>query len=161
MSKDEIIYEATEEKARGSNFLRIGKYFLIVFVFTIQAFLAYIITDKNYASIFNFVNSFTKEEMVVYTMDELIVNPAGSQGQRYLVVQATIELSESNHIDLVNQHSQRIKHYMNASLSSRTVDQLLDFNERERLRVELKNIVNREIGEYSVRNLYYTKYVMQ
>lgn len=161
MAKDEVIYEATEPQKRGSIFLRNGKYFLFLLIFSLQATLAYVIIDKNYSSLYSIVNSFMKKDLIVHTLDELIVNPAGSQGQRYLVVQATLELSKTGDLELINLHSQRIKHYMNAAISTRSVDQLLDFDERENLRRELKSIVNREIGQNSVRNLYYTKYIMQ
>ena len=161
MAENEIIYEEKKQEKAGSKFLLYGKYFLFVILFSLQGLLAYAVVDRNYPKIYSLVNSAMKDNFVVYKMDELIVNPAGSQGQRFLVVEISMELEDSGHIELINLHMQRIKHNMNEALASRTVAQLVQFEERERLRVELKNIVNREIGQHSVRNLYYTKYVMQ
>lgn len=149
------------KKSNDSKFLSFGKYFLFVVVFCVQALLAYAIVDRNYAGIYRTFENIGGDNFAVYKMDELIVNPAGTNGQRYLVVEISMELEHSDHIELINQNIQRIKHNMNESLSSRTVNQLVRFEERELLRRELAVIVNREIGEHSVRNLYYTKYVMQ
>lgn len=161
MAENEIEYEEKKPEKVGSKFLNYGKYFLFVVLFSLQALIAYAIVDKNYTSIYTLVNTESNTDFVVYKMEELIVNPAGSQGQRFLVVELSMELGNSEHIELIDHNSQKLKHNMNEALASRTVDQLLQFSEREKLRYELKNIVNREIGEDSVRNLYYTKYIMQ
>jgi flagellar basal body-associated protein FliL len=161
MAENEIIYEEKKQEKAGSKFLMYGKYFLFVVLFSLQALLAYGVVDRNYPKIYSIVNSTMKDNFVVFKMDELIVNPAGSQGQRFLVVEISLELEDSMHIELIISHMQRIKHNMIEALASKTVDQLVQFEEREKLRTELKNIVNREIGQHSVRHLYYTRYVMQ
>lgn len=161
MAENEIEYEEKKPKKVGSKFLRIGKYFLFLILFLLQALLAYAIVDRNYSTVYSAMNTPSSSDFVVYKMDELIVNPAGSQGQRFLVAEISMELTNAEHIEVLDHNMQSLKHNMNEALASRTVEQLLQFSEREKLRVELKNIVNREIGANSVRNLYYTKYVMQ
>ncbi len=161
MAENENSDTSKKKVNKRSKFLRFGKFFLIVVVLLAQAFIAYAVVDKKYPEIYSLLNGLGDDNFVVYKMDELIVNPAGSQGQRFLVVEISMELTDSGHIEIVDKHIQRIKHAMNEALSARTVDELVQFQERERLRLELKNIVNREIGTHSVRNLYYTKYVMQ
>ena len=160
MAENEIEYEEKKPKSVGSKFLKYGKYFLFVVLFSMQALLAYAIVDRNYTVIYNLLNSPENDDFVVYKMDELIVNPAGSQGQRFLVVEISIELRNAEQIELIDHNLQKLKHNINEALASRTVDELLQFSEREKLRYELKFIVNREIGEDSVRNLYYALYVM-
>jgi|SRR6056297_1951273 len=161
MAENEIEYEEKKPKNVGSKFLKYGKYFLFLVLFSLQALIAYAIVDKNYSKIYNLLNTQSNDDFVVYKMDELIVNPAGSEGQRFLVVEISIELNNIEHVELIDHNLQKLKHNMNEALASRTVKDLLQFSEREKLRYELKYIVNREIGENSVRNLYYTKYVMQ
>lgn len=161
MAENEIEYEEKKPKKVGSKFLVYGKYFLFLVLFSMQALLAYAIVDRNYPTIYNLLSTPANDDFVVYQMDELIVNPLGSQGQRFLVVEISIELRNTEQIELIDHNMQKLKHNMNEALSARTVEELLQFSEREKLRYELKYIVNREIGEDSVRNLYYTKYVMQ
>ncbi|MEX2600507.1 MAG: flagellar basal body-associated FliL family protein [Balneolaceae bacterium] len=155
--------EVTDQKPKkGSKVQSVGKYFLIGIFVLAPMLLAYAIVDKNYEQIYTFTSSFlASEEPVYFQIEELIVNPAETRGQRYLVVECNLELQHTDHIALVEQNIQRIKHDMMELLSSRTVQQLGEFEERERLRGELAEVVNQAIGLRSVRNLYYTRYVMQ
>ena len=143
------------------NFLKAGKYFLGLVVIVSQVFLAYQIIDMNYERIYAFVSGLMPEQSASYQLEELVVNPSGSNGQRYLVVEISLDLKDRRHIELIQNQQQRIKHEMNEVLSSRTVDQLTQLEVREQLREELTDIVNQAIGRGSVRNLYYTRYVMQ
>jgi len=146
---------------KSSKFLPYGKYFLIVLVLIIQVLVAYTIVDKNYEKIYQVVQSRSEPIPVTYQLNELIVNPAGSQGKRYLVVEISLELESESSILQVEKNIQKLKHNVNESLSARTVEQLVQYREREVLRMEIRNVINQSIGENSVRNLYFTKYVMQ
>lgn len=148
-------------KNKGSKFLLLGKYFLIILVFAAQGFLAYTIVDKNYAQIYSLISSYIPDNYGTYQFEELIVNPSGTNGKRYLLVEISVKLQDEKHIELVDKNKERIKHNMNEALSSRTVDELIQFEKREILRRELAEIVNSAIEIRSVRNLYYNKYVMQ
>lgn len=146
---------------KSSNFLPYGKYFLIALVLVIQVLAAYTIVDKNYGKIHEIFQSRNVSVPVTFQLEELIVNPAGSQGKRYLVVEISLELESESSIPFVEQNLQEIKHNVNESLAARTVEQLVQYREREVLRMEIKNVINQTIAENSVRNLYFTKYVMQ
>lgn len=146
---------------KSSIFLPYGKYFLIALVLVIQVLAAYTLVDKNYEKIYEIVQSKNKPVPVAFLLDELIVNPAGSQGKRYLVVEISLELESETSIALVQQNLQKVKHNVNESLAARTVDQLVQYREREVLRMEIINVINQSIEENSVRNLFFTKYVMQ
>lgn len=144
-----------------SKFRPLGKYFLIILLFVGQAFLAYTVVSKNYEKTYSFIHNFGSEEVGMHTLEKLIVNPAETNGQRYLLVEITLELVNKDDIKLVQQNSSKIRHDLIEFLSSRDVDQLGGLKEKEELRVELVKIINNAIGVRSVRNLYYTKYVMQ
>lgn len=146
---------------KSSIFLPYGKYFLIALVLVIQVLAAYTLVDKNYEKIYEIVQSKNEPVPVAFLLDELIVNPAGSQGKRYLVVEISLELESETSIALVQQNLQKVKHNVNESLAARTVDQLVQYREREVLRMEIINVINQSIEENSVRNLFFTKYVMQ
>ena len=149
------------KKSAGSKFLPFGKYFLILLVLASQVALAYQIVDKNYGDVYALIDDMTAPESGSYLMDELIVNPSGSNGQRILVVEISLELYDATDTGLIESHKQQIKHSMLEVLSSRTVQQLTQISERERLRVELSEVTNNAVEKRSVRNLYYTKYVIQ
>jgi len=149
------------KKKGGSKVLSYGKYFLILLVLAAQVILAYQIVDSNYGKVFQLIDNIVAPEEGSIKLEELIVNPAGSNGQRFLVVEISLVLSDKNHIELVERNQQKIRHNMIEVLSSRTVNQLTMYEEREILRKELAQITNEAIGVRSVRNLYYTRYVMQ
>ena len=149
------------KKKGGAKFLPFGKYFLILLVLASQAFLAYKIVDSNYGKVYEWVDTLTAPEAGNYELEELIVNPAETNGQRFLVVELSLELYDKAHSELIDEKQQEIKHNMLEVLSSRTVIQLTQLKEREKLREELVDVTNDAIGQRSVRNLYYTRYVMQ
>lgn len=152
-----------KEKKKGgrAKFLPFGKYFLILLILVAQAVLAFQIVDNNYGKFFQFIDNLIQPEPGVYQLSELIVNPAGSNGQRFLVVEISLDIRDEKHIELIDKNNQKIRHNMIEVLSSRTVSQLNMYNEREKLRNELAEVINDAIGVPSVRNLYYTRYVMQ
>jgi len=150
-----------KKKAGGSKFLPFGKYFLILLVLASQGILAYQIVDKNYGKVYEVVDNLTAPAEGNYQLEELIVNPSGSNGKRFLVVEISLELYDANHVELIEAEKQQIKHNMLEVLSSRTVAELSRLSVREQLRSELAGVTNQAIGKRSVRNLYYTKYVMQ
>lgn len=149
------------KKKGGAKFLPFGKYFLILLVLASQVILAYQIVDKNYGKVFDLVDNLTSPESGKYQFEELIVNPSGTNGQRFLVVEVSLELYDITHSELIEENQQEIKHNMLEVLSSRTVTQLSQLSEREKMRTELAEVTNKAIGQRSVRNLYYTRYVMQ
>lgn len=158
-NQDETISD--DKSAKKSKFHPYGKYFLIVLVLIIQVLAAYTIVDKNYEKIYEVTQSQEEPVSATYQLEELVVNPSGSQGKRYLVVEISLELESETSISIVEQNIQKVKHNVNESLAARSVEQLVQFRERELMRKEIINVINQTMGENSVRNLYFTKYIMQ
>ncbi|MDI6402799.1 flagellar basal body-associated FliL family protein, partial [Balneolaceae bacterium ANBcel3] len=150
-----------EEEVQSSKFLPKGKYFLLVILILSQAVGAYVVIDEHYKDIYIFIFGSLPDHSTTFLMEEIIANPAGTNAQRFLVVQIGIELSHIDHVVLMEDNMMKIKDRFNEVLSSRTVPELVQFEERDRLRRELAKEVNEAIGVRSVRNLYFTKYVMQ
>lgn len=152
--------EAAGDK-QSSKFLLGGKYFLLTLLVISQAIGAYVLVDEHYRDIYVFVFGSLPDYSVTYTLDEIIANPAGTNAQRFLIVEIGMELSHHDHAIMVDQNMMKIKDRFNHVLSGRTVNELIQFEERDLLRRELADEVNLAIGVRSVRNLYFTKYVMQ
>ena len=161
VSVDDEEKENKSASTSKSKFLSIGKYFLIILVLGGQGYGAYGIVNGNYEKIYGFFDSFKSDNFGSYQMEELIVNPAETNGQRYLLVQISLELKDKNDTELIDKNKMEIRNDLIEFLSSRTVDQLIHFGKRELLRNEMIDIINDALGKRSVRNLYYTKYVMQ
>ncbi len=142
-------------------FLRIGKYFLLILIFAAQGLVAYAIVDKYYPTVYKKINAKSPDDYGTYQLEELVVNPANTNGKRYLLVEISLQLDDKKHIPLLENNMMELKQEVIEALSVRTVNQLTHVAEREELRRELSQIINSSIGVRSVRNLYFTKYVMQ
>ena len=138
----------------------IGKIFLLVLILAGQAYLAYVIVDKYYPSVYAKMNEEKPPEITTYLMEQLVVNPANTNGRRYLMVEISLEMN-IEHIPLMETNNPKVKQDMIEAFSSRTVSQLTTSEERDKLRQEVTDIINSSIGEVSVQNLYFTKYVLQ
>lgn len=150
-----------DQDVQGSKFLPKGKYFLLVLLLLCYAAGAFVFIDEHYSDIYVFIFGSMPDHSTTYLMDEIIANPYGSNANRFLVVQIGMELQHHKHIELVESNMMKIKDRFNEVLSSRTVRELIQNEEREKLRKELADEVNQAIGVQSVRNLYFTKYIMQ
>lgn len=164
MAKGKKKNDSVEDKKRkfkASKFRALGKYFLIGLVLVGQVFIAYTVVEENYEAIYSYIQSFSPPEMGKYNLDEIIVNPANTNGRRFLLIEISLELVDKEDVKLIEENKSKIRNNLIQFLSSRSVSELQGVEEKEYLRRELMNIINEAIGRRSVHNLYYSKYVMQ
>lgn len=152
---------SNRKKNKLSKFRSIGKYFLIILFAVGQMLIAYLVVAHNYDAIYGYVQNLTPQEQGKYELEDIIVNPADTNGQRYLLVQLSLELADRGDISLIEEHESKVRNNIISYLSSRSVQELQGSREKEKVRLELVKIINNAIGSRSVRNLYYSKYVMQ
>lgn len=150
-----------KSKFKALKFQQIGKYFLFVLLLIIQGLVAYTIVERNYESIYSYTNSVFPTESGKYELEQIIVNPSDTNGQRYLLVEISLELVDKEDEQLIEADISKIRNNLIEYLSSRSVAQLQGIEQKENLRFELVSIINSTIERRSVRNLYYSKYVMQ
>lgn len=155
------VSEAEEVSTEGSKIFRVGKYFLLFIVLIVQAYYAYSIIDKRYEEIYITIFGSLPDYSGIYDVGEFIVNPARTNGQRYLIVAISVELQHFQHAELIKQNEKKITDRFNEAISLRTVNDLMRLDVRENMRRELSTIINEVIEVDSVRNLYFTKYVLQ
>ncbi|NGP87393.1 flagellar basal body-associated FliL family protein [Fodinibius halophilus] len=153
--------DSKKRKAKASKFRTIGKYFLIVLLIGGQAFLSYYIISNNYEAIYSYIDGFFPPESGEYQLEQIIVNPANTNGKRYFLVKLSLELVKKEEVMLIKENKSKIRNDLIKYLSARSVSELQGIEGKEELRFELVQIINQAIGKRSVRNLYYSKYVMQ
>ena len=76
------------------------------------------------------------------------------------MVEISLEMN-IEHIPMMEINNPKVKQELIETFSKRTVSQLTTPQEREVIRQEVTDIINSSIGETSVQNLYFTKYVLQ
>ena len=95
-------------------------------------------------------------------LDVIVVNPAGTQGMRFLSAQISLGLSEArveSHI-LSNNLTHRIKDTLVRILSSKTISDL-DPSRHDVLKDEIKMRLNTFLGANAVAEVYFQTFVLQ
>ena len=96
-----------------------------------------------------------------HSIDNLVVNPAGTNGTRFLLVSASIEVADDDGIKQVREHEMEIRDRMVTLLGSKTISQLTDPGARDSLKVELRRSIASLFPPGIVRNVYFPQYVLQ
>lgn len=96
----------------------------------------------------------------VYMLDDIVVNPAHTQGLRYLITTMALELGGAD-AETIEKKEPLIRDQVITLLSGKRVEELVDMSQREHIREELLAAINGQLGRAKVRKLYFVKYVLQ
>lgn len=91
----------------------------------------------------------------------MIINPAGSDGRRYLMVSIGLETDESAVLDELGEKDVVVRDVILKRLGARTVKELSDTKLRDELKQELRDTVNTVLSRGAVSRMYFTQYVLQ
>jgi flagellar basal body-associated protein FliL len=138
-----------------------GSTFLIIAILIAEAIAAYTIVALNYPAIYRMVYGHAPGLGVMYEIKDITINPAESKGQRFLVMSVGLQVRSDKDVQDVVRREIVIRDAIIAILSKKTVDQLADINIRNDLKQELGVAINQILDKPSVRNLFFTQYVMQ
>lgn len=94
-------------------------------------------------------------------LDGLIVNPAGTEGTRYLMVSLGLEADHEDVLDEIMTKEVVVRDTVLKTLGSRTVQELSDIEMRTLLKTEIRNAINALLTEGEIDRLYFTQYVLQ
>ena len=95
-------------------------------------------------------------------LDEpIIVNLAGTKGQRYLKVNIQFEVGDDAVMDEIKERMPLILDLLISILSSKTIDDVSNTVGRNRLRREIVDKTNSELKTGRVINVYFTEFVIQ
>jgi flagellar FliL protein len=103
-----------------------------------------------------------KEPSQVYLTENIIVNPAGTNGSRYLSTSLGLEHVKSEEIATRMQElTPVIRDIVIAVLSAKTLEELSSPASKDGLRTEILTKVNQAISPYKVDKIYFVDYVLQ
>lgn len=94
-------------------------------------------------------------------MQGLVVNPAGSAGNRYLAVSLAFESKSQSVVEEIKNKRVVVRDAVLALLSEQTVDELSDPSRRDDLKKMLRNETNSLLRNGTVDRLYFTEFVLQ
>jgi flagellar FliL protein len=97
----------------------------------------------------------------VFNVSDLLVNPAGTGGRRYLKAAAAIEVSDPKALKELTLRNAQVRDLLIRELSSRTLEELTDPTAKEETRQTLVDELNEIAGAGKVSNIFFTEYVVQ
>jgi flagellar basal body-associated protein FliL len=96
-----------------------------------------------------------------HVIENLVVNPAGSEGNWYLLVTVAIETEDPDMVAELAAMDVPLRHSLLSYLGSRTVQDLTEAGAMEALVEELKIVLTHEVGEIVLHRIYLPQYVIQ
>jgi len=100
-------------------------------------------------------------EAVIVSFDNVVANPAGSGGSRFLVLSLALELEAGLDAEIVEAREPEIRDGLLRLLGSKTVDELARIEERDRLTEEMREVIEEIVGADTIGRIYLPHYVIQ
>lgn len=98
---------------------------------------------------------------VIYSIKDIVVNPASSGGSRYLSVSFGFELESDKMARKFEERDAMIRDALITILSSKTVAELTDPKQKEIVRYQIKKRVETLMKTEQIAGVYYTDFVLQ
>jgi flagellar FliL protein len=97
----------------------------------------------------------------LFAVDNLVVNPAGTKGTRFLIVSISFEADNAKTVDALKEHEAEIRDVLHAVLSAKTVDEVSDVALREQIKSEMQQAVEAVVKPGKVKKLFIPQFVLQ
>jgi flagellar FliL protein len=97
----------------------------------------------------------------VFMIDNIVVNPAGTGGRRFLSAAVGLEVADADVSGLLEQRKAIVRDALITILSSQSIPELSDFKQREKLRKLIKLRVEKLLKTDGIEAVYFTEFVLQ
>jgi flagellar basal body-associated protein FliL len=172
VTEDQI--ENQNQKKSGFNFVKIGIPILIVQVIIAFLLANYVIvpridgdalasgqqnTSANQEGTDNSnpIEKFGK----IYNIEDVIANPADSKGMQFVLINFGIEVEKDSDLEILNAREIQVRDILINILSSKMLSELDDGVDKENLRIEVKNSIQKILPEGHLLNVYFSNYIIQ
>jgi len=98
---------------------------------------------------------------VRHAIENLVLNPAGSNGTRFLMVSATFELKDSGIENQMKEHDAEVRDHILSILGKKTVDELTDIAQREQIKKDVLESVGTLFEKGAVKKVFFGQFVIQ
>ena len=121
------------------------------------------------AEFYNELSDYLEEEIpakdlknaMVFTLDDMIINPAQTRGTRYIVMSLDLLIKGKDLDKKWEAKLPAVRDAINTLISRKTVLWLSDIDNRPYLREEIKLLLESVLGDAKVLRVYFTKYLFQ
>jgi flagellar FliL protein len=103
-----------------------------------------------------------KATNTVHTMENLVLNPAGSNGTRFLMAAVAAEVKDERVKEEMTSRDAELRDAVLRILGERTVEQLAEMNLRDALKTELVDSLNARLkSKNAIKRVYFPQFVIQ
>ncbi len=102
-----------------------------------------------------------KSESFVYAIKDIVINPAGTGGSRFLSVSFGFELASNQLAAEFERRELLVRDALITIMSSKTVAQLTDAKQKEITRYQIKKRLSQLLNTEDLTAVYYTDFVLQ
>ncbi len=100
-------------------------------------------------------------ESLVYSIKDIVVNPAGTAGSRFLSVSFGFELGSAELMTEFESREPIVRDVLITILSSKTLAELTDAKQKEVMRVQIKKRLSQVLETEELSGVYFTDFVLQ
>ncbi len=140
-------------------------------IFVVQLAIVYFLMAKFLAAPTHAENSTAKTEdesqkaesatQNIFLIKDVIINPAGTNGTRFLLTTVGIEVSTPEAQQELEKKEVQVRDLLNSILTSKGLNELVSIDQRELLRVEISKQVGALLKSGKLRNVYFSKFIIQ
>jgi flagellar FliL protein len=170
-SLDEKPESKPEEAPENGSFLSKKMILIGTPIVIAQVVLAYFLVAKFVVPVFvhqrearEKVEQQSKADVVepqIFVINDLIINPAGTNGTRFLLTTIGFEVNSTEAKQEMEKKEVQVRDVLNSILTSKALDSLVDVDGRETLRNEISSKVRTLMKVGQVQNVYFSKFIIQ
>ena len=97
----------------------------------------------------------------VYTLDNLVLNPAESGGTRFLLLSVAFETTSAALLEDMKMRDAELRDAVLVTLGAKTVEQLADMRLREQIKAELTAAARKLFKKKATLRVYFPQFVIQ
>ncbi len=101
------------------------------------------------------------EAAASFLVDNLVMNPAGSGGGRYLLCSVSIRYAGTATKEKWTAREAEIRDAILHVLGTKSVEELSDFNNRERFKEDIRKVIDDIMGPKTVVGIFFSQFVLQ
>ena len=97
----------------------------------------------------------------IYSIDDIIINPAGTDGQRLMLLSVGFDVESEEQSKLLESKTVVLKDMIISTVSSKSLAKLSQFGYKDTLKTELSGNLSGIFPAVKVLNVYFSKFIIQ
>ena len=97
----------------------------------------------------------------LFSIDEIIINPTGTDGKRFLLASVGFDLKSEAEKKEIEERQILVKDAIISVLASKNLTQLNDIEYKDTLKIQIKKKLKEKMPAMKINDVYFSKYIIQ